>query len=128
MDYVRLKSTLAKLLLLYTALGLGEEIQMKRVSINGALFLFMSRGEKLTEQAIWNESLGPHNRYVLWPRGEFWDVRFKMVENGKLEWLPVADKPFSNESEAWQAAYNHWEKQLSLLNGRPELNVERNSL
>lgn len=101
---------------------------MKRISINGALFLFMSRGEKLTEQAIWNESWGPHNRYVLWPRCEFWDVRFKMVENGKLEWLPVADKPFPNESEAWQAAYNHWEKQLSLLNGIPEQNVERNSL
>jgi len=82
---------------------------MNRVSINGALFLFMVRGEKLTQDAIWNEAWGPHYRYVLWPRGEFWDVRFKKVENGKLQWLPVADEPFPNKSEAWLAAYAHWE-------------------
>lgn len=82
---------------------------MRRASINGALFLFMERGEKLTHDAIWNDRLGPDNRYVLWPRGEFWDVRFKYVKNNKLEWLPVADKPFANENEAWQAAYSHWQ-------------------
>lgn len=82
---------------------------MKKISINGALFLFMARGEKLTEDAIWNEAWGPHNRYVLWPRGEFWDVRLKKVENRKLEWLQIADNPFSDENEAWQAAYFNWE-------------------
>lgn len=85
-----------------------EDNRMKKISINGALFLFMARGEKLTEDAIWNEAWGPHKRYVFWPRGEFWDVRFKKVENGKLEWLPVADGPIANEGEAWQAAYSHW--------------------
>lgn len=68
----------------------------------------MARGEKLTSDAIWNEACGPHNRYVLWPRGEFWDVRFKKVEHGKLEWLPITDEPFAKEGEAWQAAYSHW--------------------
>lgn len=84
---------------------------MRRASINGALFLFMERGEKLTHDAIWSDRLGPDNRYVLWPCGEYWDVRFKQVKNNKLEWLPVADKPFANENEneAWQAAYSHWQ-------------------
>jgi len=84
---------------------------MRRFSLNGALFMFMERGEKLTDDAIWNDRWGPGSRYVLWPRGDFWDVRFKQVKNNKLEWLPVAEKPFANESEAWQAAYAHWEKQ-----------------
>jgi len=83
---------------------------MRRASINGALFLFMERGGKLTHDAIWNDRLGPDKRYVLWPRGEFWDVRFKHVKNNKLEWLPVADKPFADENAAWQAAYGHWDK------------------
>jgi len=71
--------------------------------------MFMARGEKLTVDAIWNEAWGPHNRFVLWPRGEFWDVRFKRVESGKLHWIPIADKPFDNEGDAWQAANLHWE-------------------
>ncbi|PPC71315.1 hypothetical protein C1Y42_14615 [Pantoea sp. ICBG 985] len=83
---------------------------MRKISINGALFLFMARCEKLTDDVIWNEAWGPHNRYVLWPRGEFWDVRFKKVENGRLEWLRIADEPFSNKNEAWQAAYAPWDK------------------
>lgn len=59
----------------------------------------------------WVYGLGQQtdNRYVLWPRGEYWDVRFKQVKNNKLEWVPVADKPFANENEAWQAAYSHWQ-------------------
>lgn len=84
---------------------------MRRVSINGALFMFMERGEKLTHDAIWNEAWGPQNRYVLWPRAGFWVVRFKKVDNGRLEWLPVACEPFANEEEAWQAAYSHWDGQ-----------------
>ena len=86
---------------------------MRRISLNGALFMFMERGEKLTHETIWNDRLGPDNRYVLWPRGEYWDVRFKHVKNNKLEWLPVADKIFTNENEAWTAAYSHWQKQLA---------------
>lgn len=88
---------------------------MRRFSLNGALFMFMERGEKLSHDAIWNDRLGPDNRYVLWPRGEFWDVRFKQVKNNKLEWVPVADKPFRSESAAWQAAYADWERKLKLL-------------
>jgi hypothetical protein len=86
---------------------------MRRFSLNGALFMFMERGEKLTDDAIWNDRWGPGSRYVLWPRGEYWDVRFKHVKNNKLNWLPVADKPFKDEASAWQAAYAHWENQLA---------------
>ncbi|MGC0958064.1 hypothetical protein WKH22_09225 [Pantoea agglomerans] len=88
---------------------------MRRFSINGALFMFMERGEKLTDDAIWNVRWGPGSRYVLWPHVEYWDVRFKHIKNNKLEWLPVADKPFDNENEAWQAAYADWEHKLKQL-------------
>ncbi|ORM69112.1 hypothetical protein HA51_12635 [Pantoea rwandensis] len=64
----------------------------------------MERGEKLTFQAIWRD---PGEMYVLWPRGEFWDVRYKQVRHGKLEWKPIADKLFSGENEAWQFAYEY---------------------
>lgn len=88
---------------------------MRWYTLNSALFLFLERGEKLTRDAIWNDSWGPHNRYVIWPRGEYWDVRFKRVENGKLDWEALADKPFANEQEAWQAAYDDWERNLKRL-------------
>lgn len=70
-----------------------------------------SEVKKLTHDAIWNEALGPSNRYVLWHRGELWDVRYHQNENGSYEWIKVAAKPFENEAEAWQAAFVHWEKQ-----------------
>jgi len=101
---------------------------MRRISINGALFMFMKRGEKLTHDAIWNDAWGPQNRYVLWPRGEFWDVRFKNVEGRKLEWLQIADEPFANENEAWQAALTHWEKQPAFLRNTTELTTDRKSV
>ena len=85
---------------------------MRRFSLNGAVFLFMARREKLSSKDIWN---GTGELYVLWPRGEFWDVRFRHVMHGKLEWKSIADKPFSSEDEAWQAAYANWEN-------RPEFN------
>lgn len=50
-----------------------------------------------------------YNRYVLWPRDNFWHVPFKSIEDGKLIWLPIAGKPFDNEEDAWQSAYAHWE-------------------
>jgi len=73
---------------------------MRRVSINGALFMFMARGEKVTHDAIWNEALEPSNRYVLWPRGESWDMRFKNLDNRNLEWLPIADNLLGSENDA----------------------------
>lgn len=82
---------------------------MRRYSFSRALFIFMRRGEKLTYDAISNDGWDPHDRYVLWPHGEYWDVRFKMVTNGKLEWESIADKPFLNDNEARQAASRHWE-------------------
>ena len=63
---------------------------MRKVSINGAVFIFMARGEKIKD-SDWMPSNGlPDSKYVLWPRGEGWEALF-------------ADEP-----EAWQAAYSHW--------------------
>ncbi len=83
---------------------------MRRVSIWGALFMFMQRGEKLTESDQVSSNVWPDYKYVLWPRAEFWDVRFLTMKNGKREWVPIADKPFADESAAWQAASEHWSK------------------
>ena len=80
---------------------------MRYISINGAVFIFLQRGEKLKE----NEGLPlngfPDRRYVLWPRGEYWDVREKVFHSGGLSWEPVANELFSDEDSAWQAAINH---------------------
>jgi len=88
---------------------------MRRFSLNGALFMFMERGEKLTHDAIWNDRWGPGSRYVLWPRGGYWDVRFRHIKDNKLEWLSVADKPFVSECATWQATYADWECKLKRL-------------
>jgi len=80
---------------------------MRSVSINGAVFIFLQRGEKLKE----NEGLPPNGfperRYVLWPRGDYWDVREKVFQSGGVSWEPIANKPFRDENAAWQAAYEH---------------------
>lgn len=43
---------------------------------------------------------------MLWPRGDFWDVRY--FNRRTDEMLPIADAPFSDESAAWLAAFAHW--------------------
>ncbi|UYF56294.1 hypothetical protein M2R49_03685 [Citrobacter amalonaticus] len=81
---------------------------MRYVSINGAVFIFLQRGEKLKE----NEGLPlngfPDRRYVLWPRGDYWDVREKVFQFGGMSWEPIASEPFPDESAAWLTAYAHW--------------------
>nr|DAU95881.1 MAG TPA: hypothetical protein [Caudoviricetes sp.] len=85
-----------------------EDKAMRKVSINGAVFIFMARGEKLKD-SDWLPSNGlPDSKYVLWPRGEGWDVRYLEFVTKGIDWLPIAENIFSSESEAWQAAYGHW--------------------
>lgn len=80
---------------------------MRYISINGAVFIFLQRGEKLKE----NEGLPlngfPDRRYVLWPRGDYWDVREKVFSAKGMEWLPISESLFENEHDAWQSAYSH---------------------
>ncbi|MDU7198329.1 hypothetical protein [Phytobacter diazotrophicus] len=83
---------------------------MRKFSIYGAVFIFMNRGEKLKESDVTHSNHWPAEKYVLWPRGEYWDVRFRVRKGGKWDWLPIAEKPFANEATAWQAASEHWLK------------------
>lgn len=82
---------------------------MRRASINSATFIFMSRGEKLQKQDLWGNAFVLDNRYVLWPSGDQWDVRFMTSWSGCNEWVGIAEQRFSDESAAWLAALNHWE-------------------
>ncbi|MGT1886874.1 hypothetical protein SPL85_13595 [Enterobacter hormaechei subsp. xiangfangensis] len=83
---------------------------MRKVSINGAVFIFMARGEKLKD-SDWMPSNGlPDSKYVLWPRGEGWDVRYSKFGSKGIEWWPIGETLFADEPEAWQAAYGHWMK------------------
>lgn len=59
---------------------------MRTVSINGAVFIFMARGEKL-QDADWLPSSGkPDQKFVLWPRGDGWDVRRLQFSMKGPEW------------------------------------------
>ncbi|ENK5370236.1 hypothetical protein AB3U61_003611 [Enterobacter hormaechei] len=81
---------------------------MRRISINGAVFMFMDRGEKLKD-SDWQPSNGlPDSKYVLWPRGEGWDVRYLVFGLEGVEWLSITKTLFADEAEAWQMAYGHW--------------------
>ncbi|HFT8038357.1 hypothetical protein ACWOQQ_14595 [Enterobacter sp. ESY66] len=81
---------------------------MRKVSINGAVFIFMARGEKL-KASDWLPSNGlPDSKYVLWPRGDGWDVRYLIFVDMGSEWLPISETLFADEAEAWQTAFEHW--------------------
>ena len=88
---------------------------MRYISINGAVFIFLQRGEKLKE----NEGLPlngfPDRRYVLWPRGDVWDVRLKVYKCGKISWEPIVKEYYLDEEMAWQGAYGHWTRNASSL-------------
>ncbi len=92
---------------------------MRSVSLNGAVFIFLRRGEKLKE----NEGLSlngyPDRRYVLWPRGCGWDVRLKVLQSDGVRWEPIAAEGFKDEASAWQAAWEH-------LKDNPTLGQRRN--
>ncbi|MBO4146995.1 hypothetical protein LCD46_17275 [Enterobacter ludwigii] len=80
----------------------------RKVSINGAVFIFMARGEKLKSSDALPSNGLPDQKYVLWPRGDGWDVRYLVFGSTGIEWLPMAETLFSGEPEAWQAAFAHW--------------------
>lgn len=81
---------------------------MGKISINGAVFIFMARGEKLKDSDVRSCNSLPDQKYVLWPRSEGWDVRYSEFGSKGIEWLPIAEHLFADEPEAWQAAYEHW--------------------
>lgn len=80
---------------------------MRVVSLNGAAFIFLQKGERLKENEGLAHNKFPDRRYVLWPRGDGWDVRVKVYHLEKASWLPIAESLFPNEDDAWQAAFKH---------------------
>lgn len=56
--------------------------------------MFMARGEKLTEYDALPRNGVPDGRYVLWPRGDLWDVRYLAVGGGKRDWVAITDQLF----------------------------------
>lgn len=81
---------------------------MGKISINDAVFIFMAKGEKLKDSDVFPSNGTPDQKYVLWPRGEGWDVRYLVFGSKGIEWLPISESIFTDESEAWQSAYGHW--------------------
>ncbi|WP_236316477.1 hypothetical protein [Enterobacter hormaechei] len=81
---------------------------MGKISLNGAVFIFMARGEKLQDSDAFPSNGTPDQKYVLWPRGEGWDVRYLKFGSKGGEWMHIAENLFANEAEAWQGAYDHW--------------------
>ncbi|AXW99127.2 hypothetical protein CWR40_004218 [Cronobacter sakazakii] len=103
------KKRIAYTVIIYSK-NILQGCDMGRLAISGALFIFKKRGEKLEPWESETCNGWPDHRYVLWPRAEWWDVRYlKRTQEGK-EWLPIAEKPFADESAAWLAAYSHWLK------------------
>ena len=87
---------------------------MRRVSICGAVFVFLDEGEELTKDAFYTSFYLPDQRYVIRPHPEGWDVRYLDITGGTREWLPVAGKTFPDESAAWINAFEHWERMSRL--------------
>ncbi len=50
---------------------------MRTFTMSATNFYFMNRGEKLTVQQMYSNG----TIYVIWPRGEKWDLRYKR-DNG----------------------------------------------
>ena len=92
---------------MYSFLWFQGLTKMRRAAINGAVFLFLARGETLQKKDIFPCNGVPDERYVLWPRGDLWDVRYYNRQTNEM--LAIADAPFSDESAAWLAAFAHRE-------------------
>ena len=86
---------------------------MGKISLSGAVFIFLDRGENLKDSDYLPSTGTPDQKYVLWPHGEGWDVRYLEFGTRGIEWLPIAEQLFADEPEAWQAAYEHWMENCS---------------
>ena len=71
-------------------------------------FYLSGQRRKLKDSDYLPSTGTPDQKYVLWPRGEGWDVRYLEFGTRGIEWLPIAEQLFADEPEAWQAAYGHW--------------------
>lgn len=115
------KSEMNYTVIIYSTCFYSGERRMRKASLNGATFIFMAIGEKLKDSDIWNNAHVLDNRYVLWPHGEFWDVRFMGTHGCSGKWVGIADQPFHDETSAWLSALEHWEaecKNVLRLSGK----------
>ena len=73
---------------------------MRTFSMSATNFYFMNRGEKLTVQQMYSAG----TIYVIWPRGEKWDLRYKRHKG----WEEIHNGLFDTENEAFLFAHQHF--------------------
>lgn len=74
---------------------------MRRVSICGAVFVFLDKGEELTKDAFYTSFYLPDQRYVIRPHHEGWDVRYLDIASDMREWLRVASHTLPDVTAVW---------------------------
>lgn len=72
---------------------------MRTFTMSATNFYFMNRGEKLTT----HQQFAACTIYVIWPRGDKWDLRYKR-HNG---WVEIHHGLFESENEAFVFAHQH---------------------
>ena len=73
---------------------------MRKFVSGGAAFYMLDAGERLTKNEVFHRYHPA--RFVIWPRGNKWDVR----EMGLHGWEKITDKLFDSENEAFVFAYD----------------------
>jgi len=75
---------------------------MRKFVSAGVAFYMLDPGEQLTKHEVYHRY--DPARFVIWPRGDKWDVRQRV---GK-EWMAISDQLFDTENAAFNCAYDHF--------------------
>lgn len=77
---------------------------MRTLTLGAVKFYFLKAGEKLTQEHVYGTYAAAIVRlYVIWPRGNKWDVRYR---KGK-EWIEISEVLFVSEHAAFEMANEH---------------------
>ncbi|MEG0866006.1 MAG: hypothetical protein RSG77_03035 [Hafnia sp.] len=83
---------------------------MQTITLGAVKFYFLNAGENLTQEHIYGTyAVAIVRVYVIWPRGNKWDLRYR---NGK-EWSVISNNLFDSEYEAFNFANEHLMKDAS---------------
>lgn len=83
---------------------------MRKLISAGIAFYMLDSGEKLTQ--IHGDRYGIPG-YVIWPRGDKWDVRWY-----NNEWVEITDHQFDTENAAFNFAYEHFVARQAEMDAR----------